>query len=49
MKIILPKDLITQITNVRSELEKIANLNEVTDLTASWLYNLCECLSELEN
>ncbi len=49
MKMILPKELEIQITYVRSELEKIAGLNQVTDLTASWLYNLCECLTELES
>jgi len=46
-RMILPKELATQISNVKKELEAVAWSNQTTDVTAEWLYNLCELLDEV--
>jgi DNA-binding Xre family transcriptional regulator len=46
-KMILPNELVNQIKSVKKQLETIADSNETTNVTADWLYNLCDNLNEL--
>ena len=46
-RMILPKELTNQIISVKQQLEKIADSNETTNVTADWLYNLSDLLNEL--
>ena len=46
-RMILPKELTDQISSVKEQLDKIAGSNETTNVTADWLYNLCDLLDEL--
>jgi DNA-binding Xre family transcriptional regulator len=46
-RMILPKELATQISSVKAELEAIAGENQVTDVTAEMLYELCKLLDEV--
>ena len=46
-RMILPKQLTDQISSVKQQLDKIADSNETTTVTADWLYNLCDLLDEL--
>jgi len=46
-RMILPKELAAQISNVKAELEAIAGENQVTDVTAEMLYELCKLLDEV--
>lgn len=46
-RMILPKELSTQISNLKKELENIAWSNQTSDVTSEWLDSLCEMLSEL--
>ena len=46
-RMILPKELTDQISSVKQQLDKIADSNETTNVTADWLYNLCDLLDEL--
>jgi hypothetical protein len=49
MKMILPKQLVIQINEVKKELERIAFSNSVTDSMSDWLYDLCQNLDDLAN
>ena len=46
-RMLLPKQLTEQISSVKEQLEKVAFSNQTTDVTADWLYNLCDLLDEL--
>lgn len=46
-RMLLPKQLVAEISSVKEQLEKVADLNETTNITADWLYNLCDLLDEL--
>ena len=46
-RMLLPKHLTEQISSVKEELEKAAFSNQTTEVTADWLYNLCDLLDEL--
>jgi hypothetical protein len=40
---------VTQVTNLREALEKVAMRKDIHELTGAWLFALCETLGELEN
>ncbi len=46
-RMLLPKQLVAEISSVKEQLEKVADSNETTNITADWLYNLCDLLDEL--
>jgi len=46
-RMLLPKQLTEQISSVKEQLEKVAFSNQTTEVTADWLYNLCDLLDEL--
>lgn len=48
-RMLLPKQLVNEINNLREKLEEIAQSNQTTDSTADFLYNICENLNELAN
>ena len=43
------KELVTQVTNLRETLEKVAMREDLKEWHATWLFSLCESLGELEN
>lgn len=46
-RMLLPKQLVAEISSVKEQLKKIAFSNQTTDVTADWLDNLCDLLDEL--
>jgi len=46
-RFIMSNELATQIKDVKTLLEGIADSSTTTDTTAEWLYNLCELLDEV--
>jgi hypothetical protein len=46
-RMILSNELAAKIKDAKNVLEEIAGSNQTTDVTAEWLYNLCELLDEV--
>jgi hypothetical protein len=46
-RMILSSELAAKIKDAKNILEEIAGSNQTTDVTADWLYNLCELLDEV--
>jgi DNA-binding Xre family transcriptional regulator len=46
-RMILSNELAAKIKEAKNVLEGIAGSNQTTDVTADWLYNLCELLDEV--
>ena len=46
-RMILSNELAAKIKDAKNILEGIADSNNTTDVTADWLYNLCELLDEV--
>lgn len=46
-RMLLPKQLVAEISSVKEQLEKISFSNQTSDVTADWLDNLCDLLDEL--
>jgi hypothetical protein len=48
-RMILSKELETEIGNLKKKIEKIAWSNQTSDQTAEWLDSLCAMLGELSD
>ena len=46
---VLSDEIVTQVTELREALEKVAMRRDINQLTCNWLFSLCETLTELEN
>jgi hypothetical protein len=46
---VLSDEIVTQVTELREALEKVAMRRDINELTCNWLFSLCETLTELEN
>jgi hypothetical protein len=46
-RMIMSNELAAKIKDAKNILEEIAGSNQTTDVTAEWLYNLCELLDEV--
>jgi hypothetical protein len=46
---VITDEIVTQVTKLREALEKIAMDESTNELTANWMFSLCETLGELEN
>jgi len=46
---VITDELVTQVTKLREALEKVAMDKSTNELTANWIFALCETLGELEN
>ncbi len=46
---VLTDEIVTQVTNLREALQKVAMREDIHELTANFLFSLCETLGELEN
>jgi DNA-binding Xre family transcriptional regulator len=46
-RMIMSNELASKIKDAKNVLEEIADSNNITDVTAEWLYDLCELLDEV--
>jgi hypothetical protein len=44
---VLDSELVTQVTNLREALEKVAMREDIHESNANWLFALCETLSQI--